>query len=78
MHNSLGKVTESQGRCPGCGENRTPNVYHTIGDQTALLDCTLAELGVPPWDILTGREGLKQKHYEFSGDRELVLGVLAH
>ena len=77
LHNSLGKVTESQGRCPDCGENRTPNVYHTISDQAALLECTLAELGVPPWDILTGRQGLKQKHYEFSGDRELVLGSLA-
>jgi hypothetical protein len=77
LHSSLGKVNESQGRCPDCGENRTPNVFHTIGDQSSLLDYTLAELGVPPWDILTGRAGLSQKHYEFSGDRELVLGALA-
>ncbi|NQV28511.1 MAG: ThiF family adenylyltransferase [Rhodopirellula sp.] len=77
LHASLGKVNESQGRCPDCGENRRPNVYHTIGDQPALLDCTLAELGVPPWDILTGREGLNQKHYEFTGDREQILGQMA-
>lgn len=76
-HSSLGKVTVSQGRCPDCGQNRTPDVYHTIGDQPALLDSTIAELGVPPWDILTGRCGLQQKHYEFTGDREQVLGPLA-
>lgn len=77
LHDSLGKVSETRGRCPDCGENRTPNVYHTISNQSGLLDCTLTELGVPAWDILTGREGLKQKHYEFSGDREQVLGSLA-
>lgn len=77
LHNSLGKVTESQGRCPDCGQHRTPHVYHTIGDEPALQDCTLAELGVPPWEILTGRSGMQQQHYEFTGDRELVLGPLA-
>lgn len=75
---SLGKVTESQGKCAACGENRSPDMYHTIGDQPQLLDKTLAELGVPEWDILTGRAGLKQRHYEFSGDRETVLGKLSH
>ena len=75
--NSLGKVNESQGRCPECGEHRTPNVYHTIGDNPALLDRTLGELGVPPWDIIGGRSGLNLRYYEFAGDKAAVLGPLA-
>lgn len=74
---SLGKVKESQGRCPQCNGHRTPNLYHTIGNQPELLDRTLGELGVPAWDVLAGRSGMRQKFYEFSGDRAEVLGALA-
>lgn len=73
---SLGKVKESMGRCPTCGEHRTPNVYHTISDNARVLDRTLAELGIPAWDVLAGRSGVEQKFYEFGGDRDSVLGEL--
>ncbi len=74
---SLGKVTERQGACPTCGEHRAPNVYHTIDGGEAFLDRTLAELGVPPWDVLGGRCGMNQAFYEFAGDRAAVLGPVA-
>lgn len=75
---SLGKVTEAQGRCPRCQELRTPKIYHTIdGKERSLLDRTLAEIGLPAWDILGGRSGLRQQFYEFQGDRAAVLGSLA-
>jgi adenylyltransferase/sulfurtransferase len=76
---SLGKVTEKQGRCPKCGENRSPRTFHTIGeeDSAGLLDRTLAGIGVPAWDVLGGRAGLNQRFYEFQGDRAGVLGALA-
>ncbi|MEQ9379798.1 MAG: ThiF family adenylyltransferase [Pirellulales bacterium] len=74
---SLGRVTEKQGRCPKCGEPRTPNVYHTIGADSSLLERSLGELGVPAWDILGGRAGMDQRFYEFAGDRDEVLGPLA-
>ncbi len=32
---------------------------------------------MPPWDVLGGRAGMDQRFYEFSGDRNLVLGPLA-
>lgn len=73
---SLGKVTEAEGRCPKCGSPCTPNMYHTIGDDSA-LDKTLFELGMPLWDVLAGRNGEVQRFYEFAGDRERVLGALA-
>ena len=77
LRTSLGRVTEEQGLCPDCGSPRTPNVYHTIGSESPLLDLTLSELGVPDWDILGGRAGMTHRYYEFAGDRERVLGCLA-
>jgi molybdopterin/thiamine biosynthesis adenylyltransferase len=74
---SLGKVAESQGRCPECGELSTPNVYHTLSGDSPVLDRTLSELGVPPWDIVIGRAGNRQQGYELAGDRDRVLGPLA-
>ena len=73
---SLGKVTESQGRCPQCGDHRTPQVYHTIDGTEPFLDRTLSDIGVPPWDIVAGRRGVNQRFYEFAGDAPDVLGTL--
>jgi adenylyltransferase/sulfurtransferase len=75
---SLGKVTQSQARCQNCGAPCAPNLYHSIGPDSSLLGHTLAELGVPPWDIIVGRAGNKQQGYELSSDREQVLGPLAN
>jgi adenylyltransferase/sulfurtransferase len=74
---SLGKVTEKQGRCPRCGEPRTPRLLNTIdGRDAAMLDRTLGAIGVPPWEVLGARAGSQQRYYEFQGDREAVLGAL--
>jgi molybdopterin/thiamine biosynthesis adenylyltransferase len=74
---SLGKVTETAGRCPKCAALCTPNMYHSIDGQSAVLERTLAELGVPAWDIVVGRAGGKLRGYELGGDRAEVLGPLA-
>lgn len=74
---SLGRVREQEGRCPTCGEPRVPQTYHTIDGSEPFLDRTLAELGVPLWDVLGARAGLEQRFYEFAGDRAAVLGPLA-
>jgi adenylyltransferase/sulfurtransferase len=77
IFSSLGQVTEAQGRCPRCRQPRTPRLLRTLDDrEPALLDRTLAALGVPPWDILGSRIGLEQRYYEFQGDRQAVLGTL--
>ena len=73
---SLGRVKESDGRCPDCGGPRTPNFYHTIGDRPELLDKTLEELGVPAWDIIGARAGIDARYYELAGDRGRVLAGL--
>jgi len=71
---SLGKVTEADARCPQCEAPRTPNMYHTLAAGSPLLDRTLGELGVPPWDVVTGRADERLRGYEFAGDRQRVLG----
>lgn len=74
---SLGKVTEAEGRCPRCQEHRTPRIFHTIdGRDAALADKTLGAIGVPAWDVVGGRAGIRQRFYEFGGDQEAVLGPL--
>jgi adenylyltransferase/sulfurtransferase len=74
---SLGKVTEKQGRCPRCGEPRTPRLVRTFdGKDAPVLDLTLADLGIPPWDVLGARAGMRYQYYEFTGDRAAVLGPL--
>ena len=75
---SLGKVTEEQGRCRRCGDMRTPNVFHTIGGgEPWLKEQTLGAIGVPAWDVVGARAGLRRRFYEFAGDRAAVLGPLA-
>jgi molybdopterin/thiamine biosynthesis adenylyltransferase len=76
---SLGKITEARGRCPRCGAPRTPAMFHAVdGRDSDLLEKTLGEIGIPPWDILCGRAGMEQRFYEFQGDSSRVLGVLGN
>ncbi len=74
---SLGKISEREGRCPHCGELRDPQLTHAIyGDET-YLDKTLAEIGLPAYDIITGRDGMNMQHFLLAADREQVLGNIA-
>ncbi len=74
---ALGAVTEPEARCPTCGELRAPETTHAVYGTEGYLDLTLAELGLPPFDIITGRSGLEMVHFELSGDRAAVLGSIA-
>ncbi len=74
---SLGKVTEAEGVCPRCGGMRAPITFCTISGDEAFLDRTLADLGVPPWEVVAARGSGGALAYELTGDREGVLGVLA-
>jgi adenylyltransferase/sulfurtransferase len=69
---TLDLIGEGKGKCAKCGELRLPEITHTIDADSPYLDQTLAELGIPPWDVLSGRDGLEQIFYEFAGDREKV------
>lgn len=74
---SLGKLKVSQAECPVCGAMRDPELFHSLSGAEDYLDRTLADLGVPPYDIVTGRQGWDMKHYLIAGDREDALGIIA-
>ena len=73
---SLGALSERHGRCPRCERPRELETTATLYGDESFLDRTFAEIGVPPYDIVTGRAGDTRLHVEFSGDRETVLGPL--
>jgi adenylyltransferase/sulfurtransferase len=82
VYRSLGKVTEKEGKCPACGELRFPETLLTLGieedpEARAREGLTLAEVGVPPFDVVTARAGERTVSYMFDGDAGEVLGPLA-
>jgi molybdopterin/thiamine biosynthesis adenylyltransferase len=72
----LGKVTEKEAICPACGETRTLQLTHAIDGTEPFLDLTLKEIGLPLYEIVSGRDGLNIKYFEFSRDKYEVLGAL--
>ncbi|MEI6514222.1 MAG: ThiF family adenylyltransferase, partial [bacterium] len=71
------KLTESQARCPSCGEIRIPRMMHSFDNCEAYADRTLEQMGIPALDIVTGRVGMTRRHFELSGDSDQVLGPLS-
>lgn len=67
---TVSRVTEKGARCPTCGTVRDPHLTHTIAGDEPFLDRTLASIGIPPYDILTGRWGLETAHLLLAGDRD--------
>ena len=56
---------------------RDPQLTHALYGDEPYLDMTLAELGLPPYDIITGREGLTMKHWALAKDRAKALGEVS-
>lgn len=59
--------------CPVCGQERTFDVASTIGISAQTRDIPLAQLGVPPLEIVKVRAGGEQIYYELGGDATAVL-----
>lgn len=75
-HSSLGKVNESDALCPKCKKPRFPVLAHQFDGSEPWQNLTLAELGIPPFDVFIGRDAEKQNTYLLNADRSLVLGSL--
>lgn len=75
-HASLGCVHESDAVCPECGQQRFPVLSHQFDGSESWQALSLAEIGVPLFDVFTGSNGEKQNHYLLDGDREAVLASL--
>lgn len=74
----LGTVTEEAARCPVCGSTRTPVLTHRISGGESFLDKTLDQIGIPPFDIITGKGNGRVCHFELIGDADKVLRNLDH
>jgi len=72
----LGSVPERAARCPACEQMRELRSLQSVDGSEDFLNRTLFEMGVPPFDYVAGREGLKQVAFELSGDAGAVLGPL--
>lgn len=68
----LGTFSEEQARCPRCGQTRNPLTTHTITPAMGLDHLTLADVGVPAYDIITGRAGMQRVHALLARDRSVM------
>lgn len=74
---SLGKVPTSKAACPACKhELRDIDTFYKIKGDEPFINRTLAEIGVPKFDIVIARRGSRAVGFELSGDAIDVLGPL--
>ncbi|MET0649060.1 MAG: ThiF family adenylyltransferase [Pyrinomonadaceae bacterium] len=64
----VGKVNESAVACPSCGAPRGARVISRLDGSEPYADRALADLGVPPGEVLTARVGDRLRFYELTGD----------
>ncbi len=74
---SLGRLSVKQAECPLCSTMREPQLTHSLNGTEDYLDRPLADLGLPLYDIITGRAGWNMKHFLIAGDRAAALGSIA-
>jgi adenylyltransferase/sulfurtransferase len=75
---SLGMVQADKAWCPDCsGVRREVRTFYKMRGVEPFLDRKLAQIGVPPFDILIARKGDRALGLELAGDRVAVLGLLA-
>lgn len=74
---SASRVPASRAMCPSCTDVRREVVtfFHVTGGES-FVDRTLAEIGVPPFDIIFGVNEERLVGFELSGDAPSVLGDL--
>lgn len=78
MFLSLGKVKAEQANCPHCpGMRREVVTFYKVRGHESFLDRTLAQIGVPPFDLLIARTKDRAIGLELSADAGRILGPLA-
>jgi molybdopterin/thiamine biosynthesis adenylyltransferase len=74
---SLGQVNSNKAACPDCNTARREVItFYKIRGSESFLDRTLAQIGVPPFDILIARTTDRAIGLELSEDAPAVLGPL--
>jgi len=65
---SIERITEDQAVCEACGCEYVPRFLHSLDGDSALLDMSIRDLGLPDWDIVWVRKGSQAVGLEFSAD----------
>ena len=66
-----------EGKCAECGGVMLTDITHEVKAGSAEAKRTLAELGVPPYDVLRVRAGDAGHYVLLDEDRSKALGALA-
>jgi molybdopterin/thiamine biosynthesis adenylyltransferase len=77
LFTSPGSVKAGQESCPACGAAREVVTFSKFRGDEDFLGRTLAQAGVPPFDILIVRTGERVVGFKLAGDAHRVLGPLA-
>ncbi len=56
--------------CPQCGQPARPDLEHEVSAGTPLAERTLADLGIPPYDIVRVAGEQRERHYLLAADAE--------
>jgi adenylyltransferase/sulfurtransferase len=69
----MARMSEAESTCPTCNNPRDLVLTHRITGEEGFLDRTLAEIDVPPLDIIRARGKEKQVYLELTGDKDTFL-----
>lgn len=73
----VGSVSYEGGRCPADGQMRVVQTIHSYDGSQSFGNRKLSELGLPRFDIFTGRNADREVGYLLGGDAAEILGPLA-
>lgn len=69
----MARLFDSSATCPVCNGRRDMILTHRISGDEDYLDRTLAEVDIPPLDIVRARNDEESVYYELTGDKETFL-----
>lgn len=64
------KVSQVEASCPNCGEPARPMIVDRVAEDSPLAGRSLAELGVPPYDMVRVEGASETGFFLLGGDRE--------
>lgn len=64
------RVSQSEALCPTCGQPARPTIVDRVAEDSPLAGRSLADLGVPPYDIVRVEGGSATGFFLLAGDRD--------
>jgi molybdopterin/thiamine biosynthesis adenylyltransferase len=74
---AVGALAYARGKCPRCGQRRAVITAHGYSGTELYGKRTVADMGLPLFDVFTARSAERETAYLIAGDERPVLGPLA-